>query len=365
MNKKSFEKLVAGVEEFTPEVDGKDRRWAFFLKEGRRWTRLHVVQYEGTYYFSGSGFDSFEFPAQKSIDFAVEQRVPGWTKALAAWKKAVARDPIEAQSRLFRKLPLRCRMGVIERKNARILLPAWMPIASEFSAVEKKEILEILGRHSREPVASMTLERFLEYCRVAYAANPSTFRKSKFQTSDYRRSLSGREYYKRYADGRDGGLLKIAPQSPKAFERWYESGERSGCHPWEIYRGGNSTHIDLYVARPSYGKGWEVGLTAMSSTRMVETCRIARALAKAGLPFVVQDAESYIERLLDQDWVGIMPQDDQISYAWQSFPQEWGVRDCVHLDWFYEESAKPRLWLNRHLRWAVHWLPEEISAFLK
>ncbi|HBB67914.1 MAG: hypothetical protein A2X28_04045 [Elusimicrobia bacterium GWA2_56_46] len=104
---------------------------------------------------------------------------------------------------------------------------------------------------------------------------------------------------------------------------------------------------------------------ALSSTRMVETCRIALALTQAGLPIIVDDAESYIARLLDQDWVGIIPRDEEISYAWQSFPAEWNVRDCVRLDWFYEGSAKTKAWINAHIRLVAHWLPQEITAFLR
>ena len=121
----------------------------------------------------------------------------------------------------------------------------------------------------------------------------------------------------------------------------------------------------MFITKPSYKKGWEVCLCAGSSTRMVEACRIALALTKTGLPVCVDDTKSYISRILDQDWVGIAPEEEGIAYVWQSFPQEWGVRDCVHLDWFYEESSKARAWLNKHLRWAVHWLPQEITAFLR
>ena len=98
---------------------------------------------------------------------------------------------------------------------------------------------------------------------------------------------------------------------------------------------------------------------------MVETCRIALALSQAGLPIIVDDAESYSARILDQDWVGIIPGDEELSYAWQSFPAEWGVRDCVQLDWFYEGSVKTKTRINAHLRLVAYWLPQEITAFLR
>ena len=36
------------------------------------------------------------------------------------------------------------------------------------------------------------------------------------------------------------------------FEDWLENHERGG-HPWEICRGGNSTHISLYVCKNDQG----------------------------------------------------------------------------------------------------------------
>ncbi|KAF0126484.1 MAG: Uncharacterized protein FD189_1361 [Elusimicrobia bacterium] len=355
-----MKKLIGLIEEFEPFRDGRDERWTFFLKEKRRWLRLSVTRYDGVYYFSGSGFDAFSCPGRTAGDTGPVDRFPAWAGEISRWRRAVAGDPVEAQARLFRALPLGLREGVIARKNVRLLLPGWMPIASELSKKELKDILEILRKPAPESGRAMTLDRFLEYCRVAYQANPSTFKRTGF-----RPGLSGREYYKRYADGRHDGLLDIAPRSAEAFARWYKRGSRGG-HPWEIYRGGNSTHIDMYVVRRDIRPGgWEIHLRALSSTRMIETCRIAAALARAGLPFIVDDARSYIDRLLDQDWVGIIPRDEDVSYAWQSFPAEWGVRDCVRLEWFYEGSSKPRSRINARLRAVAHWLPQELTAFLR
>lgn len=356
----NIKKLIEVIEKFEPFREGRDERWAFFFKEKRRWSRLSVTKYDGTYYFSGYDFDAFSHPNQKNGGSGPGERFPVWIREISLWRRAAARDPVEAQARLFKELPLGCRKGIIRRKNVRLLMPGWMPIAAELSKVERKEILEILRKPRPDFSQTMTLNRFLEYCRVAYQANPATFKRPGFRSG-----LSGREYYKRYADGRHDGLLDIAPRSAGAFARWHKHGSRGG-HPWEIYRGGNSTHIDLYVARPGLPpQNWEVHLRALSSTRMVETCRIALALSQAGLPVIVDDAGSYSSRILDQDWVGIIPRDEELSYAWQSFPAEWGIRDCVRLDWFYEGSARTKTWTNTHLRLVAHWLPQEITAFLR
>ena len=357
---KDIKKLIKVIEEFEPFRDGRDERWVFFFNEKRRWPRLQVTKYDGTYYFSGSDFDAFSHPDPKNSDSGPAEHFPVWIREISLWRRSVAHDPVEAQARLFKRLPLGCRKGVIRRENVRLLMPGWMPIASELSKNERKDILGILEKPSPDFSRAMTLNRFLEYCRVAYRANPATFKRQGFRSG-----LSGREYYIRYADGRHDGLLDIAPHSAEAFARWHKHGSRGG-HPWEIYRGGNSTHIDLYVAHPDLRpERWEVHLRALSSTRLVETCRIASALTQAGFPVIVDDAESYLARILDQDWVGIIPRDEEIPYAWQSFPAEWGVRDCVWLDWFYEESAKTKPRIKAQLRLVAHWLPQEVTAFLR
>lgn len=360
-NGQDLRRLTALIKEFAAVQDGRDRRWTFMLREGRRWTRLQVTEYDGTFYFSGSNFDSFSHPATGDLDPTIAERLRAWLRELALWKKDAARDPIGAQGRLFRRLPLSERTGVMQRKNVRWFLPSWMPLASELGGGERKDILEVLEHPPAEGMDSMTLRRFLDYCRAAYRANPRTFR-----DRGYHPGLSGRACYEKYADGRHGGLLDLPADSARAFQEWHESKAWSGCHPWEIYRGGNSTHVDMYVSRRAdRRRGWEVHLSARSSARLIETCRIARCLAKARMPVFVDDAQSYVNRLLDQDWVGIVPREDEIAYGWQSFPQEWGVRDCVRLDWFFEESAMGKKLLNRRLGRLIHCLPEHITAFLK
>ncbi|HBL16014.1 MAG TPA: hypothetical protein DD417_04430 [Elusimicrobia bacterium] len=269
------------------------------------------------------------------------------------------RDPVGAQANLLRRLPLSMRRGVLLRRDVKALLPEWLPIERELGSKERKSILEILDRGDPDRIADMTAERFFNYCRVAYQANPRTFRGLGFK-----RGLAGRDYYRRYADGRDGGLLALDPRSAKAFRHWFDSQERLGAHPWEIYRGGNSTHIDLSVGRHPAG-GWSVSLDAFSSSRLGETCRIALALDKARLPFCLAHRESYRKRLREEDWVGIVPEGSQIRYAWQDFPREYDVADCIQLQWIFEAHPGRNRTLMSKLRHAIAWLPEQVSAHLR
>ena len=140
--------------------------------------------------------------------------------------------------------------------------------------------------------------------------------------------MSDLEMYKRLADGRHEGLVELPPESADAFNQWYHSG-RDGGHPWEVYRGGNTTHIDLGVTEKA--GGWSVFLRGSSTSRMAETIRIALALEKEGLPVEIHDAEELRSRLLGMDNMGIIPKFIINHRASQNFEKGDRVCDCAHL----------------------------------
>jgi len=72
-------------------------------------------------------------------------------------------------------------------------------------------------------------------------------------------------------------------------------------------------------------------LRGSSTGRMVETIRIALALAKAGLPVEIHDAEELMLRLLGMDNVVIIPEYLLNHRAAQNFAKEDQVFDCAHL----------------------------------
>jgi len=177
----------------------------------------------------------------------------------------------------------------------------------------------------------MSLALFMKYCKVAYTANLRHFKGA------IEKGMSGLEMYQRFADGRHEGLIELPPESTDAFKQWYHSG-RGGGHPWEVYRGGNTTHIDLGVTEKA--DGWSVFLRGSSTSRMAETIRIALALVKEGLPVEIHDAEELRTRLLGMDNMGIIPKFTINHRASQNFEKEDRVYDCVHL---HDFSRKNRI----------------------
>lgn len=350
-----IERFLAVVNQFSPFHDGSDLLWIFFVQVKRKWKKVVIRKYQDTYYVGASGRISFSYPAE-DLSENLQNELEIWTKRLSVYQALCLKNPIEAQAALIQTIPKELRMGLMTRRNVKRLMPDWAVLDLDVSKEDEAILMEILRGYDNPIISSLTTEHYFESCRIAYLANPKTF-------DNFEEKRSGREYYQRYADGRHGGLLSVDPTSTEALKKWYHSGEWQGTHPWEIYRGGNSTHINLSITCDRGDDNWRIVLTAFSTSRMVETCRIAIALKKAGLPFTLSHKESYLNRILEEDWVGIVPEDSGIKYAYQSFPQEYGVADCVYLSWIPESYPKEkRRLIKQHLKKLTFWLPERMSG---
>ncbi|MDR0784202.1 MAG: hypothetical protein LBE83_10665 [Propionibacteriaceae bacterium] len=211
-------------------------------------------------------------------------------------------------------LPYRKRIGKIRRAD-------WWTIAPEprdwhlgdFSADEADRLYNTVEQARekchRERVAEMTLDDFLRACQIGYQA----------VKADGATNLSPRELYLRHADGRHDGLLDLDPTSADAFAEWVKSGSKGG-HPWEILRGGNSTHVSLYASYDD--QGWWFTVAGRSAGRSVETARIYLALVAAGLPAELRDATNLATMLIGADDIGIVPEDVVPRYCHSYFPGE-------------------------------------------
>ncbi len=91
-------------------------------------------------------------------------------------------------------------------------------------------------RSENTEVPTMTASDYFSYCRIAYLAG-----KRKGEEVD--ESLSGREMYMRYADGRDEGLLDVDETSGQEFADWID-----GTHP---KRRGGGHHLIVPLEYPA------------------------------------------------------------------------------------------------------------------
>ena len=65
-------------------------------------------------------------------------------------------------------------------------------------------------------------------------------------------------------------------------------------------------------------------------TRCIETIRFYLALRDAGLPVILRDGKLILDRLLERDKLGIVPDDVMPVYCEGLFPEE-RILDFIHL----------------------------------
>lgn len=176
----------------------------------------------------------------------------------------------------------------------------------------------------------MTAASFFRFCAIGYAANDYT---------DLH--LSPRDQYLKHADGRDEGLSDLPLDDAPAFEAWLNS-DRGGGHPWEVCRGGNSTHIDLLPRKDE--AGYYLILAGHSWGRTVETIKFFIALRKAGSPVILREAKTLSDRMSGEEKVGIVPEGVFPRYCDSYFPDE-HIIDFINLP--FENRSE----LARHCVW--------------
>lgn len=200
----------------------------------------------------------------------------------------------------------------------------------DISKSEIEEFEKLINEQSnkkeiRNKLEKITANDFYNACYLGYTEN---------QYKDVQKYTPKEAYYK-YADGRDEGLKEIDINSAEEFSNWYFDQTRYGGHPWEISRGGNSTHIDLGVINEK-GK-WYYFLRGKSFGRSIETIKFYLALTRKGLPVYLEDGQEILNRLLGKDKIGIVPDFVIPRYCESEFPEE-KILDFIHLP--YDEKKE-------------------------
>ena len=170
-------------------------------------------------------------------------------------------------------------------------------------------------------IQEMTSGKFFDYCRMGYEAN--NYFKEK--------EMTGLAMYKAFADGRHEGLTEIDTESAEEYTKWHNR-RSGGGHPWEICRGGNSTHISLFVEKKN--EGWRLRLAGSSCTRVNETVKFALAFYKNNVPFKLSQAEEIYNMICGTDYIGIVPEEIFPRYCHSFFEDDdEKIIDFMNLGW--------------------------------
>jgi len=341
--------LIKELGHFDYHINCVEHIWGIIFPDKKnKWRYVRVTKYHETYYVSliDGELCALEVIPGKSVQAASsyetstldDRTIAVWNnliRSLCDWFKVVSKDWIKANRKAQENYPLNRRMGLVPNSLVRASLSDLYRIDQELGKAKTKKFIYLVesdyfNDSKNTTRESMTANDFFAYCKIAYLAG-----QRKGDNID--KNLSGREMYQCYADGRDEGLLEIDANSKKEFAAWIDGKHPKktvGGHPWEIKRGGNTTHIDLYVARPSYyvKEEFKVTLAGASTGRLKETICMFLAIYDAGLPITIAEPEGIRKRLLAQDNIGIIPKYDSLHRANQQFLEEQAVFDVLYFD---------------------------------
>ena len=322
-------------EEYRAERDEDDedvydeQEWADVYPDDPGWFRVTLTRYRGAIGLAvnnrGIAVTPGEFPTGRHDP---RPWPDPWLRHLLAWLEPAVASVIESvragtyNDHVAAHLPYRKRLGKIRRADWWAISPAtreWH--LGDFTPDEADRLYETVAERQwsgwRERLPEMTVDGFLGACQIGYRA----------VGAEGCETLTARELYSRHADGRHDGLLDLDPTSPGAFAEWLESGFKGG-HPWEILRGGNSTHVSLHVRHDD--AGWWFTVDGASAGRSVESARIFLALVAAGLPADLSQAAVVATMLIGADDIGIVPDDVFPRYCQSHYPGE-SVTDFMNL----------------------------------
>ena len=213
-------------------------------------------------------------------------------------------------------LPPKYKTGTIVRKDFWDIFPEIRE--AHYEDISQEEINEFLRYIAEQPkeaelicnkLSAMTANDFYRFCAIGYGANNYEYCE-----------LSPKEQYKKHADGRDDGLSEIDADSTEAFFKWLNDESKHGGHPYEVCRGGNSTHISLFPC--CYDDGYVLRLEGSSIARSNETIKFYNALKKEGLPVFLGKGDLLEARLLEKEKIGIVPEGVFPRYCQSYFPDE-------------------------------------------
>lgn len=239
-------------------------------------------------------------------------------------------------------LPYKHRVGTIKRSALWDIYPE--DKKEYYKNLSEDEIKEFLLSATDDPntltalLTEITANDFYRFCSLGYQAIQYDIE-----------GLSPKEQYYRFADGRDEGLKNIDPDSPADFDDWYRNRPQGG-HPWEVCRGGNSTHISLYI-RDTKDYEYYLIVGGPSLWRSAEAIKFYLALHHAQLPVLFNKASLIKDRLRGEEKVGIVPEGVFPRYCSTWFPNEniisfmnlsadHATEEIEHAEWYPLKKAK-------------------------
>ncbi len=317
-------------EEIVENEQDFNEMWLDYYPDSQKWYKFTVSKYQDTLYFYFDSKLCFQIgeTSQNIASYSISEDFLKWLGTRIEQTISELKKNTKAyNTNISKNLPYQKRVGKILRSDFWTIFPEWKKDFEIFqNDIEVLKIIETLSKSTsvkddKLNINSITSGDFFRYCEISYDANG--------YFTDNIKTLTPKEKYLKMADGRDCGLRNIDENSTKAFSNWYENDAHCGGHPWEICRGGNSTHISFFVQQTELG--WYLRLAGSSRSRATETIKMAIALHKAQIPFYLQDAAYLLAMITGKDYIGIVPEHVMPRYCHSYFPKKDNINDFMNL----------------------------------
>ncbi len=338
-----------------------DPYWQLIFSNGKtKWYYLNVSLYNEIYFVSQWIGDSANIDIHNNSELKEGQSIGIGANYVDTnyWHKilelaitninSILVNPLKSYSSLQTSFPIKYRQGIIQKSLLWQFDKNLYRFDNDLSQEEINAYCQLVesrtfSEYSNTSIANFTANQYFELCKIAYVS-------SGIKLTTKQKKMQGRELYKQFADGRHEGLLDIGGDSAEEFSEWINQKHpkyKGGGHPWEILRGGNTTHISLYVSKNYYGneKEFKISLAGHSHSRLCETIKIALGLYKKECIVSINDAELIRNRLLGQDFIGIVPEYLSLHRVQQQF--ETKLEDILY--WRDIKTRKPQL--IERVRW--------------
>ncbi|MCG2788900.1 MAG: hypothetical protein L6405_02985 [Actinomycetia bacterium] len=303
--------------------------WESYYPDEKKWYKFSFSTYGNEYFLffdSELTFHITNLETLGDIDSSNIELIE-WLKEKINRTISRIKEDTQGYNRYISKnLPYKKRFGRILRSKYWKIFPEECQIFKEAFPGESIAILEKIVEQSVKDKSNLKIKKvsagdYFRFCEIGYDANA--------YFKDKEEELTPKEKYLAMADGRDCGLRKLDETKETAFANWYKNDSHCGGHPWEICRGGNSTHISLYLYQVE--NDWGLRLAGSSSARVVETVKMALAFYINNIPFVLEKAEEILRMIKGIDFIGIVPETIIPRYCYGFFPDEDRINDFMNL----------------------------------
>ena len=179
-------------------------------------------------------------------------------------------------------------------------------------------------------ISQISLVDYLKVCAICYRA--AYGKKTK--------NLSPAEMYKKWADGRDCGMLDIKDKNSEgAFMDWLRNKSHCGGHPFEIIFSSFGHGIHLYPP-DSYSPHYFLGVTNYSYAEAF--IHMAKSLIKERVPFNAKDLEEVLNYLAGEIYFSVNSSGNIFHTFYYEPSKEHKEKYFRHVQWDKIEAPKWR-----------------------